>query len=284
MHQPISPTAASHSIRCDAAVPRLETIGGFRRLQPLPGLHYQDFLHLLHQRLGPIRYLEIGTQLGESLRHANGRAIAIDPDFRLDKVRWSTTPRLALHEVTSDSYFAGTDPREHLNGPIDLAFIDGMHLSEFVLRDFINVERVCSDHGIVILHDALPQNYEMTERVRRPARRLDRGLAAAWTGDVWRVLPELRRLRPDLRIEVLDCPPTGLVVVRDLDPASTVLADQMVRLVKQFTAAEPDEAAFWDFIGGITMTDSRTWLAENVHALDRLQRASMASRGARAPA
>jgi predicted O-methyltransferase YrrM len=256
--------------------------GEFRRMQPLAGLHYQDFLQQLHQRLGPIRYLEIGTQQGKSLRHANGRAVAIDPSFRLDVAQWRMRPGCALYEMTSEAYFAGHDPQDHLKGPIDVAFIDGMHLSDFVLRDFIAVERFCSRQGIVILHDVLPINHEMTERDRQPSKRRDRDLATSWTGDVWRVLPELMRLRPDLRIEVLDCPPTGLAVVRNLDPTSGLLRHEAADLVRRFTESEPDEDAFWSFVLGLRLTNARTWLASNAQALDGLQRASIAGRRARA--
>jgi Methyltransferase domain len=262
--------------------PTLAMHGPFRRLRPLPGLHYQEFLRQLHQRLGPVRYLEIGTQVGESLRHAHGRAVAIDPGFRLDVAQWRTRAGVSLHETTSDAYFAGHDPREYLKGPIDVAFIDGMHLSDYVLRDFIAVERFCSRHSIVILHDALPLNHEMTERDRQPSKRRDRELAASWTGDVWRVLPELTRLRPDLRIEVLDCPPTGLVVVRSVDSTSDVLGHAAGGLVRKFMESEPDEEAFWAFVLGVRLANSRTWLVGNAQALDRLQRASMADRGSRA--
>ncbi len=46
-----------------------------------------------------------------------------------------------------------------------------------------------------------------------------------WTGDVWRTALLLKRRRPDLRITVLDAAPTGLVLITNLDPHSTLLAD-----------------------------------------------------------
>ena len=184
-------------------------VGGFLRVAPLTGPHYLTTLGSLHNSRRVERYLEIGTQSGGSLKRAIGQAIAIDPEFRLDTADWGQRPGLHLFEMTSDAFFANHDPRAVLDGPIDLAFIDGMHLADYVLRDFVNVERYCAPGALIVLHDAIPGNFEMTERVRRTAERRDRALANAWTGDVWRILPILRRERPDLRIQILDCEPTG---------------------------------------------------------------------------
>ena len=39
-----------------------------------------------------------------------------------------------------------------------LRFIDGMHLSEFALRDFINIEPFMADTGVIVIDDVLPRN------------------------------------------------------------------------------------------------------------------------------
>ena len=39
-----------------------------------------------------------------------------------------------------------------------------------------------------------------------------------WTGDCWRIVPFLRRHRPDLLLLLLDAKPTGLLLVAGLDP------------------------------------------------------------------
>lgn len=221
---------------------------GLVRASRLEGMRYLEYLDRLHQSRQVKRYLEIGTQKGKSLRYARERAISIDPAYRIDVAAWGRKPGMHLFEMTSDDFFALHDPARILGGPIEMAFIDGMHLSDFVLRDFINVERYSSPDGAIILHDAIPMNFEVAERDRRPKERQDRELARAWTGDVWRVLPILRELRPDLKIEVLDCPPTGLVVVTNLDPRSTRLAEREAELMDRLTASEPSEAEFWAFL------------------------------------
>jgi hypothetical protein len=234
----------------DVSTLRLHRImtDGLARVSPIGGTHYLKFLDCLHRQRRIGRYLEIGTQRGMSLNCASCRSVAIDPEFLLDKAQWAARPGINLFEMTSDEFFSANDPCDILGGPIDLAFIDGMHLSEFVLRDFFNVEKYCSEDSLIVLHDVLPQNFEMTERDRRPLMRRDRALAAAWTGDVWRVVPLLRRERPDLCIQVLDCPPTGLLLVSKLNPQHQVSGSRLEELTLSLADREPPESAFWSFI------------------------------------
>ena len=52
-----------------------------------------------------------------------------------------TKPICAIYRATSDDYFARFNPQAALGATVELAFLDGMHLCEFLLRDFLNVER-----------------------------------------------------------------------------------------------------------------------------------------------
>ncbi len=236
---------------------RRELKDGLERVTALQGVPYLQFLGALHRIRRVERYLEIGTHSGLSLAQATGRSIAIDPMFQLDKEVWSKKPGVDLFEMTSDDFFASHDPEEILGGNIDLALIDGMHLSEFVLRDFVNVERFCSANGVIVLHNSVPRNFEMSERVRRPERRRDKELAAGWTGDVWRVIPLLRRERPELRIDVFDCPPTGIALVSNLQPESHKLADKLPSLVSELIERDAGEEELWTFLEALPIVDSR---------------------------
>jgi hypothetical protein len=240
---------------------RRRMVDGFARTAALTGMPYLKFLGALHNSGLVRRYLEIGTRNGRSLELARGRAISIDPSYRLDKAAWDAREGFHLFETTSDDFFATHDARGLLGGPLDLGFIDGMHLADHVLRDVINVERASAPSGMIAIHDVIPGNFEMARRDGRAELRRDTALAQAWTGDVWRVLPLLRRERPDLRIEVLDCRPTGLALVTGLDPGSQVLARRLDALTEELIATEPDEAAFWDFIGTVPLARSEVVLS-----------------------
>jgi hypothetical protein len=150
---------------------------------------------------------------GDSLRLADCPSYAIDP---APLVYGHFDGRFTFFRMTSDEFFATrVDDVKH---PIDLAFIDGMHLSEFALRDFMNIERFLSnDHTVVVFDDVLPRNQEEANRIQCPGD---------WTGDVWEVFYVLKARRPDLHVQLVNTEPTGTMVVSDLSPGSTRLAQE----------------------------------------------------------
>lgn len=167
-----------------------------------------EFLAALHELLQPTIYLEIGVQFGHSLRLTlpTTQAIGVDPDPLC-----TPPPNAVLEVMTSDRYFAdqraiaATDDLD----PIDFGFIDGSHLVEDALRDFINMEEVSHPAGLIALDDVLPYSPDIAKRVPLPGD---------WAGDVWKLWPILTKWRPDLKITMVDVEPTGLMVVQDLDP------------------------------------------------------------------
>jgi hypothetical protein len=135
--------------------------------------------------------------------------------------------------MTSDDFFGTIDPTAVLGRRIDLAFLDGLHLCEFLLRDFLNTERFCSSNSVIALHDCLPLDFVMVERQYSADRTLELHRRTWLTGDVWRCALLLKRRRPDLRIMAVDTRPTGLLLVTNLDPNSTILRDRYVSLVDE---------------------------------------------------
>jgi Methyltransferase domain len=193
-------------------------------------MYYLDFLRRLHEALEPATYLEIGIRNGDSLALAGCRAVGVDPEFEL---RAELGPETTLFRESSDEYFERAAPLEPLGGKrVDLAFIDGMHLSEFALRDFINVERHCRWTSVVVFDDILPESSEMAARDRR---------TRAWTGDVFKILGIFDRLRPDLICLRVGTEPTGLLLVLGLDPGSRVLSYGYDRIVEGAVVPDPQE-------------------------------------------
>jgi hypothetical protein len=195
---------------------------------PAPTLSRHDLLRELHQQIQPRTYLEIGVSEGQSLSLSRARSIAIDPEFRV------THPihcDLDLVRAKSDAFFGQTDPLAHLEGvALEFAFIDGMHLSEFALRDFMNVESHMNRAGIVVFDDVLPRNALEAARNR---------LTSAWTGDVYKSLEVLERHRPDLLVLLVNTHPTGTAIVVGVDPSSNVLKEVYDEELPYLTSEDP---------------------------------------------
>jgi hypothetical protein len=208
-----------------------------------------EFLKALHRSVHPRNYLEIGVDTGASLTFSRVPSIAIDPEFQLEM---EIRTELYLVRETSDQFFARRKPLGFLRGgrnpwrnlrhnrplfgrlagrpTIDLAFVDGMHLFEFALRDFMNIERHSNAATVMVFDDMLPRNVTEAARDRQ---------TSAWTGDVYKLAAVLREYRPELIVTLVDTTPTGLLVVLAPDHTSTVLADHYDEIVAANVCPDP---------------------------------------------
>jgi hypothetical protein len=140
---------------------------------------------------------------------------------------------VALIRTTSDEYFSREDPLEPTGGrAFDMAFIDGLHLFEFALRDFINTERHCTEQSVIVFDDVLPRTVDEAARQRH---------TLAWTGDVFPILDVLAQYRPELSVIPVNTSPTGLLLVMGLDPTSTVLSDNFEEILARHRRPDPQE-------------------------------------------
>jgi hypothetical protein len=191
-------------------------------------MHYYRFLAELHRRLEPRAYLEIGVRNGGSLAQAHCRSVAVDPAYAITA---ELDVDVALFRTTSDAYFAGPDPLGPTGGrPFDLTFIDGLHLFEFALRDFMHAERHSTRRGVIVLDDVLPRSIDEAARQRH---------TDGWTGDVYGMVEVLAEFRPDLVVVPVDTTPTGLLLVMGLDPTDTTLSDHFDEILVRFRRPDP---------------------------------------------
>jgi hypothetical protein len=220
----------------------------------MPGDDHYAFLNRVHAWVRPRVYLEIGIRDGRSLALARPPtyAIGVDPH---PSVRRPFVAETRVHALTSDDYFNLADTRSfHAARPVDLAFIDGLHSFEQSLRDFINVERVSHRNTLVLLHDCIPLDPVTSGRVAR---------TQFYTGDVWKTVVVLREMRPDLAIHLVAVPPTGMAVVGNLDPMSTILDDRYHDLVTRFVDLD-----YWR--GTARLRQQVTWIPNDSSAIKAL--------------
>ena len=122
-------------------------------------------------------YLEIGIENGHTFRAIKS----------LNKIGVDPSPKYQSDNIiikTSDDFFADNKQR------FDSIFIDGMHQSDYVLRDFNNAIDILNLGGIIYLDDIFPVNER--EQLKIPIKHYyDKGIlkyGEPWTGDVWKIL------------------------------------------------------------------------------------------------
>ncbi|MDQ3102686.1 MAG: class I SAM-dependent methyltransferase, partial [Actinomycetota bacterium] len=187
----------------------------------LPGPAYYQVLTWIHSFLGPANYVEIGVHQGISLTKAerDTPTIGIDPAPNINpRIEHDLPDDLKIYELTSDEFFAQHDVEDLLGGPVELAFIDGLHLFEQVLRDFINVERRSAAGTVILLHDCLPLDEVTASRERT---------TDFYSGDVWKATLAIRRLRPELEMTIVRTAPSGLCLIRGLDRQNRCLEKKL---------------------------------------------------------
>lgn len=176
-----------------------------------------EALELIHEQLKPNKYLEIGIRTGKSLILSKCDSVGIDPNPIL-KFNTDAT----IFKMTSDQYFK--ENHNQLFQP-DLVFIDGMHLFENVLKDFINVEKSSHKDTVILIDDIFPAH---------PAQALRKQRTNKWCGDVWKIVFILITYRPDLHLFYLDTSPTGILLIKNINPKDSILLEQYDLILTDF--------------------------------------------------
>lgn len=174
-----------------------------------PGPDFREVLRWIHEALRPATYVEIGVYAGCSLAAVQPQtlAIGIDPDPQQDGC-WPTGSR--IFRLTSTEFFAKHDLCQVLGGKaVDFALVDGVHLFDQALEDLCNLERYIAPGGVIAVHDTIPLDRVTSARMRT---------TEFYTGDVWKMVPYLRRYRPELEVITVTAAPTGLTLIRGLNP------------------------------------------------------------------
>lgn len=188
--------------------------------------NYLDVFEAIHQSYGhpDYLYLEIGSNRGKSLIRSKGRTICVDPEFNIKFDIVGRKKQLLAFQETSDQFFDTTAPKYFSKEKVDLSFIDGLHFSDQVLKDFYNLEKYCDENSLIIFHDILPRTYETALKARKTIK---------WTGDVWKSIKVLMDNRTDYDYLIINAPPSGLLVAKrkpNIDKSSYTLEEAQQQL------------------------------------------------------
>ena len=136
---------------------------------------------VINHKVSPeTRYLEIGVEYGITFANiGTENKVGVDPDPKVDGEK--------IVKKTSDEFF------ESNTDTFDVVFIDGMHQSEYVLKDFNNSMACLNDGGTIFIDDILPICEE--EQLKIPKNpKYENGImkySQPWTGDVWKFVHHL---------------------------------------------------------------------------------------------
>ncbi len=134
-------------------------------------------------------------------------------------------------KATSDNFFRRQDPLGHFpDRSIDFAFVDGLHLFEFALRDLMNIERYSRWTSVIVVDDVLPRSVAHASRSRK---------TDLWTGDVFKIAEVLGRYRPDLLVLQLDTRSSGTLLVLGADPHNRTLEHHYDEIVAEYVYPDP---------------------------------------------
>ena len=177
--------------------------------RPMDG-NYLDFLKALHKNIYE-GYFEIGTRTGASLALSNSPSVSIDPFFQLSTDPVGNKDLCLMFQETSDSFFQNRLP--FLSDlKCQLAFIDGMHLFEYALKDFINLAKISSEKSLFLFHDPIPWTFQMATRNYDDVPR-----GSAWTGDIWKLVHIFIDVGMKDNVKLLTSAPSGLLAVLNPD-------------------------------------------------------------------
>lgn len=224
------------------------------RIPAPPAMTHHQFLAALHEVLAPVEvYLEVGVQAGGSLALAEkaGRAIGVDPDLSVFRPEFKRENQ-RTYEETSDQYF-GCESCERPT--ISFGYIDGSHLFEDALRDFIYMERHSGPATVVVFDDVLPYHQDIAWRVQPPGD---------WTGDVFKIAAILDEYRPDLTVRIVDVAPTGALLVTGLNSRNVVLQKAYDKIEAAWKPQHYVPDAVLQRVGAISPAEALAQLAEEL--------------------
>jgi methyltransferase family protein len=196
---------------------------------------------------------------GDTLALADCASIAVDPNLEINQDVIGGKSSCLLFQMSSDAFFATYDPKILLGNRIDMALIDGLHLFEYVVRDFMNIERHMKRNSVVLLDECIPTDAHICRRKFDDQAFVGQSQHPDWwAGDAWKAVVALKTFRPDLHIHGFNAVPNGLVAITNLDPASDLLAARYFDIVAQYRNLSLRQYGVEKYLAELNVRDTNT--------------------------
>ena len=164
-----------------------------RSLLSLRSLETSELINDIAKIIDAHSYLEIGVETGLTFNQVKiFQKTAVDPRFLFDYQRDLRT-NLSFHEITSDVFFKKLAEKNEIKIKLfDLVFIDGLHVFEQVLKDFINSVNHINPGGVIVIDDTVPIDEFSALPSQKDCYRLriesGRHNDGSWHGDVYKLI------------------------------------------------------------------------------------------------
>lgn len=168
----------------------------------MPVTHSARRINALGSAIRARRYLEIGVSTGTTFRDVDiFERVGVDPAFAFDTATL-TNETTRLVPQTSDAFFL----EEPGISFYDIAFIDGLHTFEQVVRDFSNVVLHTHSKSMIILDDTVPSDVYSAHRDEGALRHYRKSVGdgdVAWHGDVFKAVFYIHDFWPGLNYRTI---------------------------------------------------------------------------------
>ena len=158
----------------------------------LRSLETSELINCIAKRIDAHSYLEIGVETGLTFNQVNVfQKTGVDPRFQFD-YQGDLRANLSFHEITSDEFFKKLAKNEIKDQKFDLVFIDGLHVFEQVVKDFMNVINHMNLGGVIVIDDTVPIDEFSALPSQKDCYRLriesGRHNDGSWHGDVYKLI------------------------------------------------------------------------------------------------
>jgi hypothetical protein len=154
--------------------------------------------------MGISDYLEIGIAHGKTFQEIDVQnKIGCDPHPVMNESNKVSIAKNRIFSLTSDDFFSLS-----LRNKFGLIFVDGLHTSSQVAKDFVNSLRFSTENTIWLIDDVFPDSTtsEQTSLSKYRIRRLidlfknflwrkPLALKIGWQGDVWKFIKALSSVK-----------------------------------------------------------------------------------------